>query len=178
LATTVALASCCCAAIAFACEKAPETTVAIENRYPQSPTNALVIYRASYKEIGETRGTTGAAFDQPIPPVASSEPQSVVSASENTAYVLLAPGWDPASSAPPTSFIVMQSRVGFALRLNETLRIPVDDTTFAGNCAVGSFLTQPEADFITQRIFPTEFATFGYDAASCTTIVLGNADAN
>ncbi|MCL2723311.1 MAG: hypothetical protein FWD69_02645 [Polyangiaceae bacterium] len=161
-----------------ACLSAPDTTVVIENHYPPSSTNALVIFRASYKEAGEATGDTGAAFDQPIVPGASSDPQSVVAASDNPAYVLLAPGWDPASSSPPTSFVVLRSRAGFAVQYGDELRIPVDDTTFAGNCASGSVLTQADADFITQRIFPVAFNTLRYDAASCTTAVLGDASAN
>ena len=158
------------------CFAALDTTVVIENRYPPGAT-AYVVYRASYKEVGETPGVTGAAFDQPIVPGASSDPQPVVAASENPAYVLLAPGWDATSASPPTSFVVLLSRVGFAVRYGTKLRIPVDDTTFAGNCAVGSMLTQADADFITQRIFPAEFGALSYSAARCTTTEIGESRA-
>jgi hypothetical protein len=104
-----------------------------------------------------------------------------VAASANTAYVVLAPGWDPTSdptsTTQPTSFIVLQSRDGFAVNLGDTLHIPVDDTTFAGNCTAGSVLTQAQADFITQLVFPSTFRSFHYDAATCTTTQIGDAGA-
>ncbi|MCL2776497.1 MAG: hypothetical protein FWD73_00735 [Polyangiaceae bacterium] len=151
-----------------ACLKASDTTVTIENRYPSSQ-SALVIYRASYKEVGETPGDTGAAFNQPIMPGDASDPQPVVAASDNPAYVLLAPGWSSESLSPPTSFVVLRSRAGFAVNYGDALRIPVDDIAFEGHCEAGSVLLQADADFITQRIFPVEFVNMHYDAATCTT---------
>src|SRR6202000_3025230 len=47
------------------------------------------------------------------------------------------------------------------------LPLTVSDETFAGNCAAGAPLSQDDADFVTQRIFPLEFAGQRYDAASC-----------
>jgi hypothetical protein len=44
----------------------------------------------------------------------------------------------------------------------------VDDRTFTGNCAAGQPLSQDEADFVTQRIFPGEIGTATYDAKTCT----------
>jgi hypothetical protein len=94
---------------------------------------------------------------------------------DNTAYVLLAPGWASQSSADtPTAFIVLMSRNGFTVHLGDTLHIPVGDTTFAGNCAAGSVLSADQADFITQRVFAHDFATLRYDAATCTTTSLGD----
>jgi hypothetical protein len=93
-------------------------------------------------------------------------------ASPQPAYVLLAPDWDPEAEALPASYIVLQSLQRYGLDLNTTLTIPVDDRTFAGNCAAGSFLPQAQADYITQRIFPTEAGVFTYDAATCTTTLL------
>jgi hypothetical protein len=69
----------------------------------------------------------------------------------------------------------MQSRSGFAVHLNDTLHIPVDDADFAGNCATGSALTQSQADFITQLVFPGTFQGLQYDAATCTTTSVGDA---
>jgi hypothetical protein len=114
-------------------------------------------------------------FPNPIPPGASSGPQNTAAASDNTAYVVLAPGWDATSPMPPTSFVVMQSTSGFAVHLNDTLHIPVDDAHFTGNCATGSHLTQQQADFITQFVFAGTFASFRYDAATCTTTPTGDA---
>ncbi len=146
-------------AIALGCD-APVTNVVLENHYPPSATNALVVYRAFWEAV---------AFPDPIPPGAASDPQMTVAASATTAYVVLAPGWDPNGTTPPTSFIVLQSRDGFSVHLNQTLHIAVDDTTFAGNCAAGSPLTQAQADFITRRVFASDFAALAYDAATCTT---------
>lgn len=147
------------AVFSLACDK-PSTDVIVDNDYPPSPTNALVVYRVHWQAV---------TFDQPISPGASSEPQSTVPASANTAYVVLAPGWDPTSATPPTSFIVMQSASGFEVHLGDTLHIPVDDTTFVGSCAANNPLSQADADFITHRVFPDDFAAFAYDAATCTT---------
>jgi hypothetical protein len=102
-------------------------------------------------------------------------PDDTVPASANTAYVILAPGWDPKSPTPPTSLVGMQSRNGFGVELGDTLQIPVDDATFIGNCASGSSLSQAQADFITQFVFPSDFATLRYDAATCTTAPVGDA---
>jgi hypothetical protein len=143
----------------FGCD-APDTNVVLNNHYPPSTTSPLVVFAAVWQAV---------TFSQPLPPGAASDPQSTVSASANTAYVLLAPGWDRNGATTPTSLIALQSRQGFSVHLNQTLRIPVDDTTFAGNCAAGSHLSQGQADFITQRVFASDFASLAYDAATCTT---------
>jgi hypothetical protein len=103
------------------------------------------------------------------------DPDETVPASASSAYAVVAPGWDPESAASPTSFVVLQSRDGFSVQVGETLQIPVDDSTFIGNCASGSFLSQSQADFITQRIFPSIFANRRYDAAKCETTPVGDA---
>jgi hypothetical protein len=156
-----------CALPAVGCDT-PHTDVVLDNDYPRSRTDALVVYRAAWQAV---------TFQHPILPGSSSDPQSTVAASENTAYVVLAPGWDPASAASPTSFVVLQSRQGFAVHLDDTLHIPVDDTTFVGDCAAGSFLSQAQADFITRLVFPSDFASLHYGAASCKTTPIGDARA-
>jgi|GEM_PF-858666 len=138
---------------------APQTFVVLDNRYPASTANAPVVYQAFWQAI---------SFQTPLPPGASSDPQSTIAASANLAYVVLAPGWDAASSTPPAALVVMQSRSGFSVSLNQTLHIPVDDATFAGNCAAGSSLSQAEAKFLTEIVFAGLFTTVSYDAASCT----------
>lgn len=141
----------------------PNTTVTIENAYP--PSSGLVIYQAWW---------SAESFLTPIAPGAASDPQDAIPASANAAYVLLAPGWDPAAdggASPPASLLVLTSKSGFALQLDHALRIPVDDTTFAGRCAAGSPLTQDQADFLTQRVFRSFFVGRTYDAATCTTTV-------
>jgi hypothetical protein len=144
----------------------PYTYVALDNQYPASAAAPRVVYRAYWQAV---------AFTTPVPPGSSSAPQTAVPASDNTAWVVLAPGWDPSSSLPPTSFVVMQSQSGFAVHLNDTLHIPVDDAHFVGNCATGSALTETQAKFITQLVFPSVFNGLKYDAATCTTTSVGDA---
>lgn len=129
----------------------PSTRVVVDNAYPASTEHPLVIDRAFWLAV---------AFPTPIPPGASSDPEDTVAASPNPAYAVV---------ASPTGPVVLQSRQGFEVHWNTTLHIPVDDTTFAGNCAAGSFLSQAQADFITGRVFASDFAGRHYDAATCTT---------
>jgi hypothetical protein len=135
------------------------TDVVIENRYTSATPSPLVIYRAAWHAV---------SFKEPIAPGAASAAETTVPASSNTAYVVVAPGWDPASATKPTRLVVLQSRDGFHAHLDTTLHIPVDDTTFAGNCAAGSHLSQADADVLTQLVFPADFADVTYDAATCT----------
>ena len=139
----------------------------LDNNYPPSET-PLVVYHAFWQAV---------SFQMSVSPGFSSDPQTTIPASANTAYVLLAPGWDPASSDAPTSFIVMQSRNGFGVHLNDTLHIPVDDAAFAGNCAATSNLSQDQADFITQRVFASDFTGLTYEPATCTTSPLDDTGA-
>jgi hypothetical protein len=142
--------------LAIGCD-APHTSVVLDNHY--SPASGLVVRDAFWQAVG---------FPDPVLPGASSDPQNTIAASDNTAYVVLAPGWDPAGSDPPTRLVVLESRAGFSVHLNDTLHIPVDDVAFAGNCAAGSTLSQDRADFITQLVFPSDFTNASYDAATCT----------
>ncbi|AKV04419.1 hypothetical protein AKJ09_11082 [Labilithrix luteola] len=140
----------------------PQTSVVLENRYPTAPTDALVVYDAYWQNVS-FKG-------QPLAPGTASAPQDAVPASaDNRAFVVLAPGWDPSSTPPTTKLVVMQSRSGFAIALGDTLRIPVDDEHFIGNCAAGSSLTQEQADFLTQIVFTADFAGRRYDASTCST---------
>ena len=146
-----------CACAGFPNET-PVTHVVVDNRFPAG----LVVYRAYWQAV---------SFDAPVLPGASSAAQEAVPSSTNPAYVLVAP------SSAPTSFVVLQSRVGFDASIGHTTRIPVDDTTFAGNCAAGAPLTQAEADFVTRLVFPSDFAGRSYDAATCTMKTVGDAGA-
>jgi hypothetical protein len=156
----------CLALPSAGCDAHPQSTVVLDNDYPPFATVPLPVYRAYWQAV---------SFPAPVAPGSSSDPQDTVPASDNTAYALLAPGWDPSGATPPTAFVVVQSREGFGVHLNDTLHIPVDDTAFAGNCAAGSPLTQAQADFITQLVFPCDFASFRYDAATCTTTPVADA---
>lgn len=143
----------------------PHTYVVLENNYPRSSV-PLVVYHAFWQAV---------SFQTAVPPGSSSDRQDTIPASLNTAYVVLAPGWDVTSSTAPTSLVALQSRNGFEVHLNDTLHIVVDDERFAGNCDSGSFLSPEQADFITQRVFASDFAGLSYDAASCTTTPMDEA---
>jgi hypothetical protein len=148
-----------------ACTEAPVTTVVLVNDYPPSRTNSLLVYSAYWQAV---------SFQGPVPPGSSSTRQETVPASANTAYVVLAPGWDPESPTPPTSFVILESRNGFGVQEGDMLDMPVDDTTFTGNCVSGSFLSQSQADFISEIVFPSIFAKLRYDAPTCRTTPIGD----
>jgi hypothetical protein len=142
-----------------ACERASSddaTEVVLDNSYPAS--SQLVIYRAVW---------SATSFDDPVLPGASSPVLGAYASSENTAYVVLAPDWEPASRAAPSTFTVLKSRRGFGVHLENTLHIPVDDSHFDGNCRHGSVLSQADADFITHIVFADVFAGLQYEAATC-----------
>ncbi len=141
------------------CDQGPHTSVVLANGYAPSATAPLVVYRAYWQNI---------AFPTPVDPGSSAAAQPAEPTSGDTAYVLLAPGWDPKLAAAPGSLVVMQSRVPISATFNQQLTIAVDNTTFAGNCLAGSPLSQAQADFITQVVFPCDFAAYHYDAATCT----------
>jgi hypothetical protein len=153
------------ALLAVACNDGTDTYVVVANDYPASASVPLVVYQAYWEAT---------AFQTPIPPGTSSAPQNTVAASANTAYAVLAPGWDPTSGVRPTSFVVLESRSGYSVQLRDTLSIPVDDTTFAGNCVTGSFLDTSDANTITTLVFPSIFAGTTYDPATCTTTPTGD----
>lgn len=159
------LAATAACAGAAGCDQGPHTAVILANGYPASATAPLVVYRAVWENIAPG---AAASFPTPIEPGFQSTPQVAEPTSGDTAYVVVAPGWDPELSATPASLVVLQSRVPIAATFNDTLTITVDDTAFAGNCAAGSPLPQAQADFITQRVFPCDFAAYHYDAATCT----------
>jgi hypothetical protein len=148
------------AALVAACESAPATTVVLDNAYPTTSPSPLVVYDARWEAVSFA--------GSPLVPGASSAPQPTVPASSNTAYVVVAAGWDPDGGATPTSFVVLESREGYSVNLGDTLEIAVDDASFIGNCAAGSHLTAAEATFITRYVFACDFATMSYDPATCT----------
>lgn len=119
--------------------------------------SGAVIYRAWWSET---------LFADPIDPGAASEAFRTTPGTD-TAYVLLAPGWDRASGAPPTSFVVLKSKQPLEVKRGDELHIAVSDTTFDGNCGAGSPLPPGDADFATKRIFAGELEGFDYDAATC-----------
>lgn len=146
------------ALVALAACDAPSTAVVFENGYAPATKRPIVVFDAFWQAV---------SFSTPLPPGAASDPQSTVAASPNTAYAVIAPGWDPASGPPPR-LVALRSPGDFAVRLGDTLEVPIDDAHFAGDCDAGSRLSQDEADFVTQRVFANDFAGLVYDAATCT----------
>ncbi len=150
-----------------ACETETPTTAVVENDYPAvsdggDPAQELSIYKVWYS-------TT--VFLDPLAPGQESDSQRIVPASDH-AYVLLAAGWDPSSTTTPAKLIPIRSTDAFTISRGGSLRIGVSDPAFVGNCGAGKPLSQDDADFITQRIFPGDFAAVEYDAKTCTSIPL------
>jgi hypothetical protein len=153
---------------ALGCKQASTTSTFAVFSNDYSAASGPVLYQAFWEAT---------SLQSPIAPGVSSDPQITVPCSPNTAYAVLAPGWDPTSSAPPTAYVVLQSKAGYGVNVGDTVEIPVDDSSFDGNCAAGSFLTQSQADFLTQFVFSSTFAGLHYDAATCRTTVVGDAGA-
>jgi hypothetical protein len=135
------------------CKTEDASTAVVENG------SGAVIYRAWWSET---------LFPDPIPPGSASEEFRTTPATD-TAYVLLAPGWDPASGAPPTSFVVLRSKAPLDVNRGGELHIAVSDTTFDGNCGASAPLSREDAAFAVNNIFAGELEGFEYDAATCTT---------
>ena len=130
----------------------------VYNSYPKESPRPVTVYRAYWHSV---------EFGEPILPGGGSQVTPTVPASGNWAYALIAPGWVPAMGGQPGLLIPLRSRSPLELHQDNTLTIFVDDSTFMGNCAAGSNLSQEEADFITQRIFPEAFARVRYEAVTC-----------
>lgn len=139
-----------------ACATESPTEAIVANGYGDA--SDLSLYRVWY-------ATT--LFRDPLGPGEASAPERTVPGTA-MAYAVLAVGWDPSSSATPTEFVPVESRARLAVDRGDTLRIDVSDRTFDGRCGGSRPLSQSDADFITQRIFPAEFAGVTYDAPTCT----------
>jgi hypothetical protein len=145
-----------------ACATPDATYAVVDDAYPGVP------------EGGDASGTIAvyegwwlvATFATPVAGGAESETERVVPGTD-TAYFVLAPGWDPASGTPPPRLLPAMTKAPVAVDRGGTLHIQVDDAHVAGNCAAGQPLTQDQADFVTRRIFPGAFAGLAYDAATC-----------
>jgi hypothetical protein len=148
-----------------ACETETPTSAVVDNGYDPIPdggdaSKELTVYKAWWS-------TT--LFTAAVAPRAESEPERTVPASD-TAYAILAVGWDPSSSTPPdpTTLVPVQSSGKLSVARGEALHIRVSDDSFDGRCNAGRALSQDEADLITRRIFPGEFVDVVYDAKTCT----------
>ncbi len=144
------------------CETSDETVAVFDNEYPASESAApdsVVVYEGWWSV---------AQLAAPVLPGAESEPVRVVNGSDY-AYALLAIGWDPAAGSAPTRVLPVRTRAQLSVARGNTLHIEISDVTTLGDCLSGEALSQDDADFITQRIFPGAFTGVQYDAATCTT---------
>lgn len=145
-----------------ACDTEEPTKVVVENAYPVVPDGGdPATQRVVYKVWWVTT-----LFKEPVLPGASSDEERSVPETDFV-YALLAPGWDPKSQTPPTSLLAMKSKAKVGVARGETLRIRISEDTFAGSCSAKLPLSQDDSDFITQRIFPGDFAGVAYDAKTC-----------
>jgi hypothetical protein len=154
------------------CDTSDATFSVIDNRYPAppdggDPATQTAIYQGWWSVT---------LFTTPVAAGAESDPERAITSTE-TAYALLAPGWNPSSGAPPAKLIPVMSPQELHVARGDTLHIVVSDDTMIGNCAAGKPLTQDQADFITGSIFPGPFAGMIYDAATCITRPIPSVDA-
>ncbi len=150
-------------ALALACSDGA-TAAVVQNAYPAG--GPAVLEAWWYTTL----------FRTPVGAGGTSEALRTVPASDY-AYAVLAPGWDPASGTAPTTLLPVRSASRLVVDRGGALSIVVGPQTFVGDCAAGAPLSQQDADFITERIFPGTFAGATYDAATCTLTWAGDADA-
>ena len=95
-------------------------------------------------------------------------PDQVAPGGESPAYRAL-PGQDFTYLVLSRGGHTFVARTSLALGVDrgEELHVVVSPETIVGDCATRARLTQAEADFITQRVFPVRFAGTIYDAATC-----------
>jgi hypothetical protein len=95
-------------------------------------------------------------------------PNQIAPGGESPAYRTV-PGQDFAYMILERGGQVFVARTSLALGVHrgEELHVVVSPETIVGDCATNARLTQAEADFITQRIFPDRFASTIYDAETC-----------
>ena len=161
-------------ALLSGCSSENPTEVFVDDDYPAVPeggnaATAMTVYKVWWV-------TT--LMPDAVAPGGEGQPQRTVPGSD-FAYAVLAPGWDPHSGSPPTRFVAAKSAVSLAALQGRTLHIHVSDDTFDGDCAAGKPLSQEDADFVTERIFPEEFGGQAYVANTCSAgaEVDGGADA-
>lgn len=147
---------------ALACDTENPAMVVVDNGYPPvpdggDPTTQMTVFKVWW--------VTSLLADA-VGPGSAGQPQRTVP-NTDFAYALIAPGWDPSSPMPPTTFVAERSALKLTVTRGDTLHVRVSDETFVGHCAAGRPLSQDDADFVTQRLFPGDFAGLTYDAATC-----------
>ena len=163
LRATVAIVALTVLTALAACDTETPTTASVENDYPAladggDPATQTVVYRAWFAST---------LFLDPVAPGATSGERRTVP-TEDTVYVVLAVAWDPSSGASPTRLVALRSKGKLSVARGDLALIQVSPARFDGDCAAGSALSQDDADFVTQRIFPGLFAGTRYDATTCT----------
>ena len=163
--TSAILAAACllCGPLIAACNTSDPTSAVLANDYlaasDAGSTDSMAVYKGWWAV---------AQFTDPVAAGQVSDAVRVVPGSDY-GYALLAPGWDSSGDTPPTTLIPLRSAQKLTVARGDTLNFVVSDDATLGNCLTGKPLTQEDADFITQRIFPGEFSNARYDAAVCKT---------
>ncbi|HYQ01533.1 MAG TPA: hypothetical protein VER96_22825 [Polyangiaceae bacterium] len=145
------------------CNTSDPTNAVLSNEYPPANDASSADSMAVYKGWWSV-----ALFPDPVPAGQTSDPIRVVEGTDY-GYALLAPGWDATAGASPTALIPLRSAHKLRVDRGGLLTFVVSEQATVGDCRAGHAVSQDEADFITQRIFPGEFAGLVYDAATCTT---------
>jgi hypothetical protein len=152
--------ACLVASSSLACDTDTPTTALIENDWaPSEATPPFTVYRVWYQST---------LFFEPLAFGESSAAQRIVNGSAY-AYALVALDFDPLGGGEPRRFLALRSHQELSVKRGDLLQIELSDETFDGNCFAGKALSQTDANFITERIFPGNFAGQRYDAESCET---------
>lgn len=145
----------CFTLASVACETSAPTHAVVDNDYTVE--QDVTVYKAWWSV---------ASIREHVSPGSESAPVRVV---ENTdyAFALLARGWDPEAGAP-LALIPVHTRSPVTATRGETLHIHISPETVLGDCELGEPLSQGDANFIVNRLFPGDFTGLQYDAATCT----------
>ena len=157
---------------AVGCDTPDATTIVVDNDYAITPDGGdpgaeITVFKVLWSD---------SLLADPVPPGSEGAPERTV-LNTDFAYALLAPGWDPGSSSLPPKLLPAKSLGKLTVARGDLLHVHVSDATFAGNCAAGKALSQDDADFVTQRLFPGDFPSGSYDAMTCSVRGGGDADA-
>ena len=144
-----------------ACNTSEPTSAVLSNEYPLADSAAAADSRPVYKGWWAV-----AQFPDPVSAGQVSDAVRIVQGSDY-GYALLAPGWDVTSAAAPATLLPLRSAQKLSVGRGELLTFVVSEQATVGDCGAENPLSQEEANFITQRIFPEQFAGLIYDAASC-----------
>jgi hypothetical protein len=144
------------------CDTDAPTMIVVDDDYPAiaeggNSMNETTVYKVWW---------VTSFLPDPVAPGEEGQPERTVP-NTDFAYAVLAPGWDPSRPTAPLRLLAAKSATQLTVARGDTLHVHVSDDTFVGNCGAGKPLTQDEADFITTRIFPGDFAGLTYDAATC-----------